>query len=720
MAIEMTAEEKALISEYSEPQSLAEKSEQVEQVEKITKASLHAVKTIDEMYKEIENFTQDDYNKMTAYLYAFRDENHQNNPETYKSLKNKIIACGVSKKVGSKRELTKAFEGDKGKGGLEQKYPYPHDEQTASAGTPCEYEGLEKFGIDVTKINTAGYRMGMDGVIGVENRMGVDVPVKILPHPIMVTMRREDVSDRKTPEVTVDISWHIDGEWRTLKGVPKGKLADKNALAKLLADHDVAVNGRNAERLMVFLTDVDFANRSIIPRVGTTRCMGWQDDGTFAPITGDITMATFSKSDFNDIAQAIGAHGDEKVWYDGVKKLRAEPWSTRARIVMAASFASPMISKLHFSPFWIQIEGKTGSAKTVCLRLAASIYAYTTETGGYMRSMDNTDVGLELLAGFVKNLPLCLNEMQRIKDPKTLPKKVYMITEGSGRGRGNTDINLRESAKFSTIPISTGEKPLVSELDEGGANNRVVAIRVKDGDTLIENPIQFCAEVLDKSWGHAAKPWIEGIKDLDYDAIKAEVMQTVASLKAKGKSEKQAVAAGVLLVADRLAEEIIFKDGVRLTEDDIAPFLKEDTFVDDRMRAYDVMCSIISENNNNFVSDHYQPNGKVWGKFLDGGNTLLFNSTIFNEEMRKRGFDPSMYVDWAIEAGVIEDGRKYGDHRSKYRRLRINPSDKSAPTVYQIHMDTTPKGLIPDGFASANEEDNPFTEPDAEQQTMEV
>ena len=338
-----------------------------------------------------------------------------------------------------------------------------------------------------------------------------------------------------------------------------------------------------------------------------------------------------------------------------------------------------------------------------------------------MRSMDNTDVGLELLAGFIRNMPLCLNEMQRIKDPKTLPKKVYMITEGSGRGRGNTDINLRESAKFYTVPISTGEKQLVTDQDEGGANNRVIAIRVKDGDTMIPNAPLFCQDVLDKSWGHAAKPWIEAIKDLDYDAIKGEVLQTAEQFKKQGKAEKQAIAAGIILVADRLAEQYIFHDGVRLTAEDLRPILKDDTEVDDRQRAYDAMCSLISENGNNFINGSFTPNGRVWGKIMDAnGDHIAFNADVFNEEMRKRNFDPSMFADWAIEHGIFEDGRvnrdgsKRGDGKHKTVKTRIEPGKPPVwcwminmtidPSIHPDNTDNNPPGSTPFGFTKVDNE----------------
>lgn len=641
-----------------------------------------------------------------------------------KSLKAKMASRGKPKKEQEKMETEfNQFLSDYKKAHPELSPVSTHEPEIKC----CEYEGIEaKYGIDPAAITCAGYHLTMSGVGTTANIKGIEIPVCVCSDPIMISKRSIDVSDKETPEEALDVAWFMDGEWKTLRKIPREKLASKTSLVKLLAARGIDVTEKSAENLMTFLTAFDKQNRAIIPRVQMTRVIGWTDNGTFAPITGDVEMASFGKSDYNDIASAIGAHGDPEIWYDGVKKLRAESWSVGARIAMAASFASPMIQKLNFSPSWLHLEGKTGSAKTVTLRLAASIYAHTTSTGGYMRSMDNTDTGLELLAGFVHNMPLCLNEMQRIKDPKTLPKKVYMITEGSGRGRANIDVNLRDSAKFCTFPISTGEKPIVTDQDEGGANNRVVAIRVKDGDTLVKDAPKFCQDVLDKSWGHAALPWIEGIKDLDYDALKTEILGIVERLKARGKAEKQAIAAGIMLVADRLAEEIIFHDGVRLTEDDIFPYLKDDTFVDDRLRAYDVMCSMISENSNSFVAGSYTPNGRIWGKMQNGGDTVIFDSTIFSDEMRKRGFDPSMYVDWAIEKGVIEDGRKYGDHRHLARRLRIDPRAKGGTLCYVIDMTATPTGMVvdegvtPPGFTKADDPDNPYTQPEAIQQKMEV
>lgn len=685
------------VEKWNKPETAQEVENTIKQA--VSAVAIRPVKTINEMYVEIEGFQDDDYSNKTALLYAFKDENNQGSPEVYDALKDKIISWGVKKWKLSRKKLEGKFEE------LEAKYQYPHEEKVAAIVNG--FSGMDKF-FGKNTVNYGTYVCTDTGITGTTLQ---GVPFKVCSHPIIITRRGVNVDDETE---SVDISFFQDGMWKTIQNVSSDIVGDDTKLRPLLRKRGVNANPETGKRIAIFLSDFDDANRPIIPRVKTTTRIGWTPQNTFAPITGDVSLGAFGNDDFTEIANSIHSGGDKSVWLDGVKKLRSAPWSLRARIAMAGAFASPMISKLHVLPFWVHLEGKTGTAKTVTLRLCASIYAHTTENGGYMRTMDSTKTGLEVLAGFIRHMPLCLNEMQRVKNPKDNPKLVYMITEGGGRVRGAKDGGLRNTLSWACVPISTGEGQIVTIEDEGGANNRVIAIRVKDGDSLIPEAKQFCLDVLNKSYGHAAKPWIEGIQGLDYEALSAEVIEISKRLKAKGKAEKQCDAAAVLLVADHLAEEIIFKDGVRISEDDILPFLKDESYVDDRLRAYDVVCSLISENTNNFVTNENPDPNRTWGKIEDDGKKVCFDKNILEPLLRERKIDPSLFIDWCIDHKIVEDGRLKGDHQHKAIKMRIR---KSSPWCYVFDMTVEPDGAsntvpgsVPNGFTKVEENDAVQTE----------
>ncbi len=60
---------------------------------------------------------------------------------------------------------------------------------------------------------------------------------------------------------------------------------------------------------------------------------------------------------------------------------------------------------------------------------------------------------------------------------------------------------------------------------------------------------------------------------------KAEYEKLFKELSSGSTTEKQAMAAAAILLADRLADEIIFKTGNRLTVSQISDFLKSKTSV---------------------------------------------------------------------------------------------------------------------------------------------
>ena len=88
--------------------------------------------------------------------------------------------------------------------------------------------------------------------------------------------------------------------------------------------------------------------------------------------------------------------------------------STTARVILAASFASPLLEVLGALPFFVHLWGvDSGTGKTVALMLAASVWG-DPAVGAYIKTFDATVVGHEKTAAFLNHLPLCLDELQSL------------------------------------------------------------------------------------------------------------------------------------------------------------------------------------------------------------------------------------------------------------------------------------------------------------------
>lgn len=89
-------------------------------------------------------------------------------------------------------------------------------------------------------------------------------------------------------------------------------------------------------------------------------------------------------------------------------------------------------------------------------------------------------------------------------------------------------------------------------------------------------------------------------------------------LQGTGATDKQILTASILLTAETLTEEWLFKDGRALTVDDLKPFLLTQVQADTNVRAYNWLMDWIVQNIVSFKPDCAADiRGPVLGRFRD-------------------------------------------------------------------------------------------------------
>jgi len=194
-------------------------------------------------------------------------------------------------------------------------------------------------------------------------------------------------------------------------------------------------------------------------------------------------------------------------WIETARKIRQH--GIVAHIMMAASFSSVLVEPLGLLPFFLHIWGGTEAGKTVGLMVAASVWA-DPDMGEYIRTFNSTSVAQEVMAGFCNSLPICMDELQIIKDRADFDKTIYMLTEGIGRGRGAKSGGMQKTYTWRNCIITTGEMPISNPNSGGGAVNRIIEIDCKDNDAA--KSIMECAKdevlaVLDPDAGEDILSW---------------------------------------------------------------------------------------------------------------------------------------------------------------------------------------------------------------------
>lgn len=429
--------------------------------------------------------------------------------------------------------------------------------------------------------------------------------------------------------------------------VPMSRIS-KAADIVALSDCGISVtSGERAQALVDFLRDVIDKNQDIIPEVKAVSRMGWNEEG-FSPYVGGVAFD--SADSFRPVYKAIGQAGSLENWL--IEALDARSYSLTARIVLAASFASVLVEPLGCLPFFVHLWSMdSGTGKTVAQMLGASVWANPTVGGAYFQTFKSTSVGVELMAGFLHSLPLFLDELQLAKDRHgRINFNVYELAAGSGKLRGNRSLGLNYTPKWANCFITSGETPLVSDTDGAGAVNRVVEIECRYGEAVIRDGHRT-ANALKLNYGHAGRLFIDRLcEDGEMDRLQDRYEENYAACMQSDTTEKQAMAAALIITADQLATEWIFHDSHALTATELGAFLKEKNEVSTSERGYEYMCGWVASHVNQF-----QENAERVERYgVIEGNIAIINRTVWNKACEEAGISSKALLGHLRSKGLID------------------------------------------------------------------
>jgi hypothetical protein len=368
---------------------------------------------------------------------------------------------------------------------------------------------------------------------------------------------------------------------------------------------------------------------------------------------------------FGRFFESVKQFGDYDKWIECVKAIRKG--KIPARIILAASFASVLVEKADTLSFFVHLWGSaSGTGKTVGLMLAASVWA-NPEMGAYIRSFRGTEVSMELSAAFANSMPLILDEFQMIKDKKSFETVVYMLAEGVGKTRGTKNGGLRNTASWRNCILSSGESPLTNYMGGAGAFNRIVEIECVD--KLFDDP-QGVLAVIKNNYGYAGKHFVEFLQFPGMgDEVKRIYAENYKKIVESDTTEKQAMAAALILTADQLATKWIFKDGNGITMADISDFLHTKQEVDTGERAYSYICDSIYRNINKFNPS--QEIGEKWGQMIPGSGEVYIIRSAFETICAEGGYSSRAVLSWLAGRGLIEIARGSGGKIEPTKAKRI-------------------------------------------------
>ncbi|WP_052447235.1 DUF927 domain-containing protein [Clostridium polynesiense] len=466
--------------------------------------------------------------------------------------------------------------------------------------------------------------------------------VSACSHPILPVERLINI-DTETEKVK--IAFYKDNRWQKVT-VERSMVANKSNIIQL-SDRGIEVNSDNAKDLVSYLAEVITLNAKEIPVSRSTDRLGWIN-GEFAPYTSNLKYD--GDIAYKDVYESVKPNGDYETWKKELIKLRE---NKVMHLLIAASFASPLLNLIGSLPFVVHLWGGTGAGKTVALMVAMSVWG-NPGTGKLVRTLNSTKVALARYTSFLHDIPMAGDELQIIKSAwENFDSLIMYLTEGIDRGRGKAYGGLEIQSTWQNVFLFTGEEPITKSNSGGGVKNRVIEIEATE--KLVEDG-NITASFVKDNYGHAGREFIECLPNKK--VLQERYRQIFTQLlKEVDTTDKQAMAMAAILLADEISTDLIFKDK-KLTIDDIRPYMHSSKEVDVSTRAYDLIIDWINSNAKKFNED--SPS-EIWGKFQD--NYCCINKMVLNKMLHDNGIDFE-----AIKKKLADDGKIERDINGKYTR----------------------------------------------------
>lgn len=498
------------------------------------------------------------------------------------------------------------------------------------------------------ELDGCGWMCDTSGVRSEDGFAGVQIACC---HPIMPI---EVITNIDTNEEKIKLAFYKRNRW--CETIVSKEITSVASKITQLATMGIAVTSENAKFLVRFLCDIENKNLERIPCRESVSRLGYVAENQFSPYVEDLVFD--GEASYRSIFEAIKIKGDFTLWLNIARKCRAD--SLIARIMLSASFASVIIKHIGGLPFFAHLWScESGTGKTVALMLAASVWG-NPELGTYIQSFNSTVVGHEKMAAFLNNIPLCIDELQLSKDANGKSKfDVYQLAQGVGRTRGNKSGGVDKTPTWSNCILTTGETPIVRDGAGAGAVNRVIDLECPTGEKVIKDG-QTVANIVKLNYGHAGKKFVE---NLDVEKAKELYNEYFKTLNTTNTTEKQSMAAAIIMTADKLASEMFFNDGV-IKIDDLQRFLASKESVDVGSRGYKYVCDWVAVNIGYFLestgcSQSDNMPSKIYGQKSDE-DWIYINQSIFRNVAEDGGYNSKALLSYLKSKNLIQTrGQKF-------------------------------------------------------------
>ena len=569
----------------------------------------------------------------------------------------------------AKMEELAAYSVSKGFKGFKTMYKKYVESLKAQSGT-IYIDNVTNFTNQPLELNAGDWEADDSGIF---KKNGYNDEVAC-PHPIMPVERLVNID---TGEEKLQLAFRKGTIWRKII-VSKTVLASSNKVTEL-AGSGIAVTSQNARAFIQYISDMENMNYYLIPEKKSIGRFGYIPDEGFSPFVDGLIFD--GDVNFKAMFQTVRSRGSETKWLETAAEVRE--MSTTVKIILAASFALVLLEPLNCLPFFVHLWGvDSGTGKTVALMVAASVWG-DPAVGAYVKTFDGTVVGMEKTAAFLNNLPFCLDELQLAKDSKGRTTfDVYKLAQGVGRTRGNRSGGVDLTPTWRNCILTTGESPLTGTASGAGAVNRVIDIECKSAQAVIKDGMRISGAVK-RNYGFAGRKFVERLYQPGViDQVSERYRELFRILSDRDTTEKQAMAAAAIILADELACQWIFSGQQPLTIEQVSEFLASKAAVSAGDRGYKYLCDWVTQNSNKLCGRSENPNIEVLGALEDGRAYII--RSVFERILQDAGYSTAAMISYLKQSNLIETR---GRANTKGKRINGIPTECFCLRLPSVELD---------------------------------
>lgn len=428
----------------------------------------------------------------------------------------------------------------------------------------------------------------------------------------------------------VEIVFESERGWKR-KVVERETLLNKNKAIALTND-GVDITSDRASAFTGYMSSMlkESSIRGAIPSRKSSRKMALYKDGELLLPYRDPEFYFEKKSSMPNLVNALQAHGENEdmkknrdAWFKEFKAIRAEK-NGMFNFLTASSLCAPIIGMIgNIDGFVCNVVGVTECGKSVAESITATIWGSFKHSDGFVIGAKNTSNAFETYADVLNCLPLTIDDYNKLKEKEkdAFKQIIYEIANGIGKGRATKDMGLRTMASYSLNLIVTSEEPL-RERAGGGATNRLLTYMADSKCPWTPDRITEMMNFFSTNYGHAGAEYIQILNDLGREKVQGMIKvhrdELLEAAKGQKKTMKQINAMAVLLTADEIAADRLFKDKIKITTEQAVDMLESEDVVQAEAQAYEKIVDKIFSNRLHFqgLVALDKLTGDLWGKFV--------------------------------------------------------------------------------------------------------